>query len=59
MGEGALNAPVCAELGMDVAGSLAVLDGRKSKFLTELTLGLFSVRGHQVLVCDDRKSKIY
>jgi hypothetical protein len=25
MGEGALHTPVCAELGMDVAGSLAVL----------------------------------
>jgi hypothetical protein len=34
MGEGALNAPVFAELGMDVTSSLAVIAGRKSKFLT-------------------------
>jgi hypothetical protein len=34
MGEYALNAPVGAELGMGVAGSLAVLAGRKSKLLS-------------------------
>jgi hypothetical protein len=50
MGEDALNAPVCAELGMDVTSSLAVLADRKSRFLTYLTPALFSVRGHQVLV---------
>jgi hypothetical protein len=33
MGERALDAPVCAEIGMGVAGSLAVLADRKSKFL--------------------------
>jgi hypothetical protein len=33
MGEDALNAPVCAEIGMDIAGSLAVLADRKSKFM--------------------------
>jgi hypothetical protein len=50
MGERALDAPVCAEIGMDFAGSLAVFADRISKFLTYLTLALFSVRDHQVLV---------
>jgi hypothetical protein len=40
MGQDALNAPVCAEIGMDVAGSLAVLAGRKSRFLIWVKLGL-------------------
>jgi hypothetical protein len=50
MGERALNAPVGAELGMGVAGSLAVFADRISKFMTYLTPALFSVRDHQVLV---------
>ena len=43
MGEDALDAPVCAEIGMDVAGSLAVFADRILKFLTYLALALFSV----------------
>jgi len=50
MGEDALEVAVGGELGMVVAGSLAVLADRKSKFMTYLTLALFSVRDHQVLV---------
>jgi hypothetical protein len=34
MGERALDAPVCAEIGMGVAGSLAVFADRISKFMT-------------------------
>jgi hypothetical protein len=50
MGEGALNVPVCAELGMDVAGSLVVLAGRKSKFL------IWVKRGSCVMFCSKSPS---
>ena len=50
MGERALKFAVGRELGMGVAGSLAVFADRKSKFMTYLTLALFSVRDHQVLI---------
>jgi hypothetical protein len=42
MGENALKFAVGRELGMDITSSLAVLADRKSKFLTYLTLALFS-----------------
>jgi hypothetical protein len=50
MGERALKVAVGGELGMGVTSSLAVLAGRISKFMTYLTLALFSDRDHQVLV---------
>jgi hypothetical protein len=50
MGEGALEVVVGRELGIGVAGSLAVLVGRKSKFLIRVKLRLFSVRDHKALV---------
>ena len=50
MGERALDAPVCAEIGMGVAGSLALFADRISEFMTYLTLALFSVRDHKGLV---------
>jgi hypothetical protein len=50
MGERALEVAVGGEIGMNIAGSLAVFADRKSKFMTYLTPALFSVRDHQVLV---------
>jgi hypothetical protein len=50
MGERALEVAVGGEIGMDIAGSLAVFADRKSKFMTYLALALVSVRVHQVLV---------
>ena len=50
MGEDALEVAVGGELGIGVAGSLAVFADRISEFMTYLTLALFSVRDHQVLV---------
>jgi hypothetical protein len=54
MGEGALKAPVCAELGMDITSSSAVLAGRKLKFFiwvtSVVTPGSFAVRDRHVPV---------
>jgi hypothetical protein len=49
MGERALKFAVGREIGMDVAGSLAVLADRKSKFMICVKLTSFSVRDHALL----------